>query len=152
MVLLLLVSCSLSYSQRAEKDENKKESLLEAFNKRDKNEDGKLDKSELIGVVSNNFEKVDADGDGFLSIEEFEAARKLKENKKGDRRRPNPEEAFKMLDTNQDEKISKEEAKGPLAEHFDRIDSNDDGFITVDELEKMQRRRGSRRGGPRRNN
>ncbi len=151
MVLLLLVSCSLSYSQRAERDENKKESLLEAFNKRDKNEDGKLDKSELIGVVSNNFEKVDADGDGFLSIEEFEAARKLKENKKGDRRRPNPVEAFKMLDTNKDEKISKEEAKGPLAEHFDRIDSNDDGFITVDELEKMQRRRGSRRG-PRRNN
>ena len=56
-----------------------------------------------------------------------------------------------MLDTNQDEKISKEEAKGPLADHFDRIDSNDDGFITKDELEKMQRRRGSRRG-PRRNN
>ncbi|MGV6831573.1 MAG: EF-hand domain-containing protein [bacterium] len=104
----------------------------------------------MIGIVSNDFEKVDTDGDGYLSIDEFENVRKLKANKKGERRRPNPEEAFKMMDVNEDGKISEKEAKGPLAEHFERIDINKDGFIDKDEISKIQKRRNQRRG-PRNN-
>jgi Ca2+-binding EF-hand superfamily protein len=38
------------------------------------------------------------------------------------------------LDTNRDGKISRDEAKGLIKEHFDQIDRNGDGFITYEEL------------------
>jgi Ca2+-binding EF-hand superfamily protein len=41
---------------------------------------------------------------------------------------------IKRLDTNNDGKISRAEAKGQLKEDFDRIDVNKDGFIERDEL------------------
>jgi hypothetical protein len=42
---------------------------------------------------------------------------------------------MERLDSNNDNKISKEEAKGPLKENFDRIDSNGDGFISAEEIQ-----------------
>lgn len=50
--------------------------------------------------------------------------------------RPNLTEIFTMMDTDKDQKISKAEVKGPLQQDFSRIDSNNDGFLTVDELQK----------------
>ncbi|MFT5437454.1 MAG: Ca2+-binding EF-hand superfamily protein [Ulvibacter sp.] len=50
--------------------------------------------------------------------------------------RPSVEEIFKMMDRNEDAKLSKEEVKGPLKNDFSRIDSNKDGFISKEELEK----------------
>ena len=41
---------------------------------------------------------------------------------------------FAHLDTNRDGKISKDEAKGLIKEHFDKIDRNGDGVITYEEL------------------
>ena len=38
------------------------------------------------------------------------------------------------MDTDGDGKISKEEARGPLQDHFDQVDSNEDGLLTVKEL------------------
>jgi Ca2+-binding EF-hand superfamily protein len=54
------------------------------------------------------------------------------QQKGGDR--PNLETIFTELDTNKDGKISKSEAKGPLAESFSKIDTNEDGFISKEEL------------------
>lgn len=59
---------------------------------------------------------------------------------RGDRdgnRRPSPERMFSKLDSNQDNQISKEEARGPLADRFSEIDTNSDGYITKDELKAM---------------
>jgi hypothetical protein len=39
-------------------------------------------------------------------------------------------EILSKLDTNNDQKISIQEVKGPLKMHFNKIDSNNDGFIT----------------------
>ena len=36
---------------------------------------------------------------------------------------------------NEDGKLSKEEVKGPLKDHFDTVDADEDGFITEEELE-----------------
>jgi Ca2+-binding EF-hand superfamily protein len=41
---------------------------------------------------------------------------------------------FAHLDTNRDGKISRDEAKGLIKEHFVQIDRNGDGFITYEEL------------------
>lgn len=49
---------------------------------------------------------------------------------------PDTDKVFKDLDTNEDNKISLMEAKGPLKKDFNKIDSNEDGFITKEELEK----------------
>ena len=143
MIMLLIVT-GLSAQERSHKQgERKKESVEEVFKQRDKNEDGKLEKSELIGWVSNDFSKLDVNADGFLSLEEFAKSAKFqKRNKRGrSGERPNPDMVMERLDANEDGKISKKEAKGPLKEHFDRIDSNNDGFITKEEIENAPRRR-----------
>ena len=52
------------------------------------------------------------------------------------RERPSIEQIFKDLDTNEDSKISLDEAKGPLQRDFNKVDLNEDGFITKQELEE----------------
>ena len=49
-------------------------------------------------------------------------------------RRPSAKQLVKMMDTDGDGKISKEEARGPLQDHFDQVDSNEDGLLTLKEL------------------
>ncbi len=44
------------------------------------------------------------------------------------------------MDKNGDGKISSEEAQGQLKKNFDRIDTNDDGFVDRKELEKLAER------------
>ena len=51
---------------------------------------------------------------------------------------------FRKMDTNKDDKLSKDEVKGPLANDFSKIDTNKDGFITKDELEKLPKQQNRR--------
>lgn len=73
--------------------------------------------------------KLDKNNDGKIDTDALKAAR---EQMIDDR----VERIFKDLDTDQDGKISKDEAKGRIKEHFDRLDADKDGFITKDELRK----------------
>tara|TARA_R100001377_G_scaffold52133_1_gene30516 strand:+ start:205 stop:732 length:528 start_codon:yes stop_codon:yes gene_type:complete len=54
-------------------------------------------------------------------------------------RQPDASQILSKLDSNNDDKIDKDEAskdkRGKISEDFDQIDSNDDGFIDLDELE-----------------
>lgn len=78
--LITLVASNFSFSQSKEK----RDILLkieDVFKKRDKNNDGKLEKGELIGLVSNDFTKLDTDEDGFISKEELEKAPKPKKKR-----------------------------------------------------------------------
>jgi hypothetical protein len=50
------------------------------------------------------------------------------------KKRPVPEEVMQKLDANKDNKISKEEAKGPLKKNFEKVDNNKDGYITLVEI------------------
>jgi Ca2+-binding EF-hand superfamily protein len=52
------------------------------------------------------------------------------------------------MDSNKDGKISKAEARGPIADNFDRIDANKDGFIDKDELRRFVARNMAAGGGP----
>ncbi|MFL5246081.1 MAG: EF-hand domain-containing protein [Gemmataceae bacterium] len=46
---------------------------------------------------------------------------------------------LERFDTNKDGRISKEEAKGKLAENFDRLDANKDGYLDKEELQRAAR-------------
>ncbi len=63
------------------------------------------------------------------------------ENKKGDSQRqqggqPSITQLLEQMDANNDGKLSESEVKGPLKNDFSKIDTNDDGYITKEELEK----------------
>ena len=60
----------------------------------------------------------------------------------GRQSRPTVKQLMKMMDVNEDGKLSKKEVKGPLEKDFAKIDTNEDGFITKKELEKAPKPRG----------
>ncbi|OEK07595.1 hypothetical protein A8C32_17515 [Flavivirga aquatica] len=66
----------------------------------------------------------------FISINSFGQS-----NKRPNRQEPpSVEELFKEMDTNEDGKLALDEIKGPLKAHFSKVDANNDGFITQEEL------------------
>lgn len=68
------------------------------------------------------------------------------DNERQRRKPPSIDQLFKDLDTDEDGKLSKKEVKGPLKDHFDKVDLNEDGFLTREELEKAPKpeRKGTR--------
>lgn len=58
---------------------------------------------------------------------------------KGKKERPKFAQLLKDMDANDDGKLSKDEVKGRLKEHFDKVDLNEDGFITEEEFKKAPR-------------
>lgn len=55
---------------------------------------------------------------------------------RGKKERPTFAQLLKDMDANEDGKLSKEEVKGRLKEHFSKVDLNEDGFITEEEFKK----------------
>jgi Ca2+-binding EF-hand superfamily protein len=131
----------------------------------DKNGDGKISKDEAQGPLAQFFDRIDRNGDGFITMEETEEmGKKFGKNKnpgappknngkpKGEEPKPGDGKGKKfgkgapkdgnplaMLDTNSDGKIARNEAKGPLAANFDRLDVNKDGFISGEEGQAIRR-------------
>lgn len=109
----------------------------------DVNGDGVLDDVEFRGPAR-AFDRIDADGDRYLTPEELQAAGPPPRGP-----RPPCDGMIEHLDADGDGAISEDEFPGP-AEHFDRIDTDSDGYLTLEELQAAgpPPQRG-RRGGPR---
>ena len=56
---------------------------------------------------------------------------------------------FEEMDANDDGRLAKLEVKGRMADNFDKIDVDGDGYITMEEMKSSKPKRGDR--GPKRN-
>jgi Ca2+-binding EF-hand superfamily protein len=105
--------------------------FLERLKAADKNADGMLSRDEAASLprISQHFDEIDANHDGFITFEELRA---FGASHRGNHRG----HGLKALDKDGDGRISREEAAAAprLAERFDQVDANHDGFLTPDEL------------------
>ncbi|CAZ97467.1 YHYH protein [Zobellia galactanivorans] len=62
-----------------------------------------------------------------------------KEQQEPNKQKPSSTQIISELDSNEDGKLSKSEVKGPIADDFTNIDSNNDGFLTLEELNKAEK-------------
>jgi len=121
----------------------------------DKDQSGTITKEELPERAAEHFSKMDTNGDGAISKEEFlEAVKKMRPERPGGpgRQGPDPEQIFKRLDKNTDGKLDKED-KVPeqVWQRISKADANNDGAVTKEELvamikKHMEARKGQ--GGP----
>ena len=103
----------------------------------DANEDDKLTRAEIDEAIRSRLASADKDGDGKLNLEEFQPV--LVEIM-----RPRIVDGFQFLDADGDAVITLEEIDRPMSRVVSRLDRNDDGELTSDELRK--RHRGWRHG------
>lgn len=111
------------------------------FNSVDANRDKSLDKAELDAVhartvaeakanldkrIETEFARLDGNKDGQLSLAEF------KSGASGPRVQP-AAEMLKQLDRNGDGKVGHDEYRNTPLSNFDRIDTNKDGTVSVQE-------------------
>lgn len=118
------------------------ERVLERF---DANQNGSLSKDEVGRRLADNFEAIDADGDGELSASELTAARE------GGRQRVKEKaDRIKDADVDGNRAISIDEASAAgmqrLVDNFDRIDADGDGEITRREMRAFRQARMNRKG------
>jgi Ca2+-binding EF-hand superfamily protein len=117
-----------------------------SIEKMDTDGDGVITREEAQAARKAHMMKADANGDGAVTLEELKAYRdKMRE----ERRENRAERRFKRMDANGDGKITADEIDAMKMHRFDRIDANNDGKITKEEIEahkaKMKERRGKHR-------
>lgn len=114
----------------------------------DTNGDGAIDRSEAAAVprLAERFDKLDRNGDGRIDASE-RPARRGHHRGRGGRGGHGGMQRIVALDSNQDGRISKAEAADMprLAEHFDDIDGNRDGYIVRSELRAHHERKRAER-------
>ena len=109
---------------------------MEFFERFDANGDGRLTQAEIDEVRQSRLAEFDQDGDGSLTLEEYQALWL-------DAMRERMVRAFQAHDRDGDAMVTAEEFGQPFDRMVSRLDANDDGELTPDEM----RRRGERRGG-----
>lgn len=112
------------------------------FQKLDKNGDGKISEDEFEESAEAKFKMMDTNGDEKLSVAELSAARDSMGGKASDKLQATAAEKVKMMDTNHDGVISEDEFEESSKMMFQKLDADHDGYVTKAEMkaghEKMK--------------
>lgn len=104
------------------------------FKTADKDNDGSLTREEAKSMprVAKNFDAIDADKSGTVSLAEIQATMK----KMGKEAHKRGAERFKAADKNADGMLDREEAQGmpKVTKNFDAIDADKNGTVTEKEI------------------
>jgi Ca2+-binding EF-hand superfamily protein len=113
----------------------------ERFKQADTNGDGMIsrDEAKALPRILKHFDEIDANHDGQITADELRAFHQAHRGEHG----KDHGAFFKKLDTDGDGRISRAEAQAAprLAERFDAIDANKDGYITKEELQAAHAKR-----------
>ena len=100
----------------------------------------------FIGVAALGFTACKSTKDAAQTDDQVET-RSSRDGKRGGKGRPDPTQMLAQMDANKDGKLDKTEVKGPMAENFSSFDTNNDGFITLEELKNAPKPQRGGRGG-----
>ncbi len=120
------------------------------FEELDANADGVLSREEIEARGAARFAASDTDGNGSLSKEEILASMERRKSERAERR---AERMIERLDANDDGMISQDElseVRKRGGDRFERIDANDDGSVSKEEFEEAMSK--ARHRGPKRKN
>jgi len=158
------MSAIVLFNQHRIRDRQKRDQLVEAFRRADKNGDGRLSVEEIHGIylahgvhvtreeVQKIVDAADKDGTGLLTEKEFvnsQAVGDAMENVNEERPKPDTsrqaEIAFRLYDKDKDgyitksemEKLSKNLSKEQIDKVFARFDQDGDGRLSYAEFRKM---------------
>jgi Ca2+-binding EF-hand superfamily protein len=107
------------------------------FNKMDTNGDGKISADEWAEAHKEMFAKMDTNGDGKLSPDELKAVKEKHQamgKGPGGKEMMSVGEKMKMMDTNGDGYVSEDEFITASKTMFDKMDTDHDGYLTKAEL------------------
>lgn len=93
--------------------------------------DGRISRDEHLSRVHGMFDRMDADHDGLVTVEEMDAVR----NELHGQGRTSSQVELSKVDTDGDNKLSQEEHSKSTQVEFERMDGDHDGYLTVTELE-----------------
>ncbi|MZR29319.1 EF-hand domain-containing protein [Sneathiella litorea] len=116
----------------------------ERFSKLDKDGNGAISIEEMTVRKKEFFDKLDTDNNGTISKEEARAFHKVKREERKER---HAGRIMKILDADGNGTVTKEEFAAASDKRFEEADSNNDGLLSADELQKMGPKKGGMKKG-----
>jgi len=120
------------------------------FNRFDADGDGTVTRAEFDAGHTDMLKAADKDGDGAVSLDEFNAfADDMRNEMRAQHRAQRQAWVFSKLDANDDGTVTADEIAPHAEDRFEAFDRNDDGAVSAEELQKSMRgHRGGWHRGP----
>lgn len=133
---IILVGSGLAVAERGDRAGQGRHDRMERW---DSNGDGMITRAEAQAVMAERRAGLDANQDGEVSFEEFNAHRERRREEHG-------RDRFARLDRNGDGKVGIDELPDRTERMFTHVDADGDGQITVEELAQAKSERRGRHG------